>query len=225
MRRIFVLIFMLSSSSLALAAEPKKPDEKPASRELFDGKSLTGWKAADFVGAGKVHVEGGNLVMDRGRRMTGLVYTGKDFPKVDYELTLEGKKVAGDDFFCTTTFPVGDSFCSLVVGGWGGGVVGISSINGADASENETHQSREFKTDRWYKVRIRVTGPKVEAWIDDDKVIDLEREGRKLSTRIECRECEPFGLATYATTGAVRHIKVRGLTDAEKKAAAEKKKE
>ena len=127
--------------------------------------------------------------MDKGKSMTGCVYMRKDFPKIDYEVALEGKKVDGGDFFCTTTFPVGDSFLLLVVGGWGGGVVGISSINGADASENETHQSREFKSDRWYKVRIRVTTPKVEAWIDDDKVIDLQREGRKLTTRIECREC------------------------------------
>jgi hypothetical protein len=207
-----------------LAAEPKK-EEKPAARELFNGKSLDGWKAVDFVNAGKLHVKDGNLVMDKGKSMTGCVYTRKDFPKSDYEVTFEGKKVEGNDFFCTTTFPVGDSFCSLVVGGWGGGVVGISSINGADASENETHQSRDFKADQWYKVTIRVSGPKVEAWIDKDKVIDLEREGRKLTTRLECRDCEPFGFATYATTGAVRKILVRGLTDAEKKAAAEKKKE
>lgn len=217
---------LLGLSLALLGAEPAgKSDDKASVKELFDGKTLKGWKAADFVNAGKLHVKDGNLVMDKGNRMTGCVYTGKDFPKIDYEVTLEGKKVEGDDFFCTTTFPVGDSFCSLVVGGWGGGVVGISSINGADASENETHQSREFKADRWYKVRIRVTTPKVEAWIDDDKVIDLERQGRKLTTRIECRECEPFGFATYATTGAVRRVQVRGLTAAEKKAAAEKKKE
>lgn len=224
MFRIAAVGCALGLSLALVAAEPKK-DDKPAVKELFDGKTLDGWKAADYIGAGKLHVKDGNLVMDKGKSMTGCVYTRKDFPKSDYEVTLEGKKVDGSDFFCTTTFPVGDAFCSLVVGGWGGGVVGISSINGADASENETHQSRDFKADRWYKVRIRVTAPKVEAWIDDDKVIDLEREGRKLSTRIECRECEPFGFATYATTGAVRHIKVRGLTDAEKKAAAEKKKE
>ena len=52
---------------------------------------------------------------------------------MDYEVTLEGKRVAGDDFFCTTTFPVGESFCSFVVGGWHGTVVGLSSIDGMDA--------------------------------------------------------------------------------------------
>jgi hypothetical protein len=101
-------------------------------------------------------------------------------------------------------------------------VTGISSINGADASENETTGVTEFKTDQWYKVRIRVTKPKIEAWIGDEKVVDLELKGRKVSTRIECEECQPFGICTWDTTGAVRSIKVRNLTDEEKKAPAKK---
>ena len=44
----------------------------------------------------------------------------------------------GGDFFCGLTFPYGDASCTFVVGGWGGGLVGLSSINGDDASENET---------------------------------------------------------------------------------------
>ena len=135
---------------------------------------------------------------------------------------LEGKRVDGRDFFATTTFPVGDAYCSLVVGGWGGMVTGISSINGADASENETTGSMEFKNGEWYKLRIRVTKEKLEAWIGDEKVVDVELKGRKVSTRIECEECQPFGICTWDTTGAVRDIKVRKLTDEEKKPAEKK---
>ena len=51
---------------------------------------------------------------------------------------------------------------SRVVGGWGGRVVGISSINGVDASENETYKDHEFKTGQWYRVRVKVTKKKVE---------------------------------------------------------------
>ena len=40
---------------------------------------------------------------------------------------------------------------------------------------------------------------------------------RRISTRLECRESQPFGVATYDTTGAVRDIRVRKLTEAEKK--------
>jgi hypothetical protein len=187
-------------------------------KELFDGKSLEGWKAADFFEAGKVHVRDGAIIMEKGNRMTGVTYARTDFPKIDYEVTLEGKKLAGNDFFCTTTFPVNDSFCSLVVGGWGGRVVGLSSLNGMDASENETRQEMAFDQGKWYRIRIRVTAKKIEAWIDADKLVDLDREGFRISTRIECIPSQPFGIATWDTAGAVRAIRVRTLSEAERKA-------
>jgi hypothetical protein len=223
-RRItrFIILFTICHLGIYAAFEAAEPEKKDTSKLLFDGKTLDGWKPSDFDMAGKVHVKDGTIVMEKGKQMTGVTYAKKDFPKMDYELTFEGKKLAGNDFFCTATFPVGDSFCSFVTGGWGGGVIGISSINGADASENETGKSHEFKQDQWYKIRIRVTQKKVETWIDGEQVVDLETADRKLSTRIECRVCQPLGFATYATVGAVRNVRVRPLTDAEKKAAPKK---
>jgi hypothetical protein len=205
------------------ARKPTAGDKDKAWKKLFDGKSLAGWKSADFFGKGKVHVKDGVLVLEKGKVMTGATYAGKDFPKMDYEVVLEGKKVAGDDFFCTTTFPVGDQFVSLVVGGWSGTVVGLSSVDSMDASLNETRKDMEFKRDRWYRVRIRVSKKRIEAWIDREKMVDLDTTDRKLSIRIECNACKPFGIATYETTGSVRDIRVRSLTEAEKKALAEKK--
>jgi Domain of Unknown Function (DUF1080) len=183
-------------------------------KDLFDGKTLDGWKSSDFFKPGKVHVQDGAIVMEKGDRITGATYTRGDFPKIDYEVTLEGKKLAGNDFFCTTTFPVGDSFCSLVVGGWGGRVVGLSSINGMDASENETRREKGFETGKWYTIRIRVTAKRIAAWIDKEQVVDLDAEGLKISTRIECIPSRPFGVAAWDTVGAVRNIRVRKLTAA-----------
>ena len=162
------------------------------------------------------------IVMEKGDRMTGVTYTRGDFPKMDYEVTLEGKRIDGRDFFCTTTFPVGKDHCSLVVGGWGGRLVGLSSLNGMDASENDTRIERGFEKDRWYRFRIRVTEKRIQAWIDADKVIDVDTEDRKISTRIECIPNHPFGIATWDTVGAVRALRVRPLTEAEKKAARER---
>jgi rhamnogalacturonan acetylesterase len=192
---------------------------------LFDKKSLDGWKSADFYSPGKVQVKDEMIVMEKGKKLTGVTYARDNFPKMDYEVTFEGKKIAGDDFFCTTTFRVGDAFCSLVVGGWGGSVVGLSSIDGADASENETRKDREFKDDQWYRIRIRVSKNRIESWIDKEKVVDLDTTDRKISIRAECIFCKPFGICTYDTTGAVRDIRVRTLTEADKKAIAETKPE
>ncbi len=219
----FALILVLLPSGSCRPADAPKDDA--GWKDLFDGKSLDGWKACDFYAPGKVHVEDGAVVMDKGKVMTGVVYTRGDFPKMDYEFTLEGKKIDGDDFFCTTTFPVGDSFCSFVVGGWSGRVVGLSSIDSEDASANETRTNQEFKDDQWYKIRVRVSQKRIEAWIDGEKRVDLDTTDRRISIRVECNACKPFGIATYQTTGAVRNIRVRPLSEADKKEIAETKPE
>ncbi|HKB05047.1 MAG TPA: DUF1080 domain-containing protein [Gemmataceae bacterium] len=217
---LLVTLVLWVPAAVAQDTKSKSPDWKP----LFDGKTLDGWKASfDKETSGKVHVKDGAIVLEKGMKMTGVTYAGKEFPKTDYEVVLESKRVDGRDFFATTTFPVGDGFCSLVVGGWGGRLVGVSSINGSDASENETTGSVEFQENTWYKIRIRVTEAKLECWIGDEKVVDVERKGRKFSTRIECDDCQPFGIATYDTVGAVRDIKLRKLTDGERKGTPEKK--
>jgi hypothetical protein len=206
-------------------AEPKKPEgDKTKWRDLFDGKTLKGWKAPDFGGQGKVLVKDGTIVMEAGAMMTGVTYTGP-MPKMNYEVTLEGMRIDGSDFFCTTTFPVGDSFVSLVVGGWGGSLVGISSVDFYDASDNTTSRTKDFKSKQWYRFRIRVSQEKIEAWIDDEKMVDLETKGHKLSIRFECDLCRPFGVSTWMTAGAVRNIRVRELSAADLKKLAEEKKE
>ncbi len=155
---------MLAGFVPMLAAQGADKPAPPA-KELFNGKTLEGWKVTDFGGEGKVVVRDGTIVMERGSQMTGITWTGKP-PRSNYELTLEGKRIEGSDFFCTTTFPVGDDYCSFVTGGWGGSVIGLSNVDHMDASENQTSASREFKNDTWYKFRIRVTDEKIEVWID-----------------------------------------------------------
>src|SRR6185437_10256499 len=102
------------------------------------------------------------------------------------------------------TFPVGNTNASLILGGWGGGTVGISSIDGEDASENETATVMKFDTNRWYHVRVRVTETKIESWLDDKKIVDVKTEGRRIGLRFgEIEFSRPLGVATYQTTAAV----------------------
>lgn len=217
-------VFALCLSLLLVAKTgfSQTPNEKAEWKSLFDGKTLKGWKQSDFFKPGKSSVKDGAIILEKGTKMTGLTYDGKDFPKMNYEVSLESKRVDGRDFFCTTTFPVGDSFCSFVVGGWGGSVTGLSSIDGIDASENQTGQGIEYKNDQWYKIRIRVTDKRVETWIDKEQTVDLDTSDVKLGIRIECNVSTPFGIASYDTVGAVKDIKVRNLSAAEIKEVAKK---
>jgi len=210
----------------AVAAEQSKTPPKKDKyqwRDLFDGKTLKGWKAPNFGGEGKVEVRDGTIVIEMGDSMSGITWTG-EFPKMDYEVTLEAKRLKGSDFFATTTFPVGDSHASFVVGGWGGTVVGISSIDHFDASENATTKFATFKDNQWYTIRIRVTKPKIECWIDDEKLVDFETKDHKISIRMECDLCRPFGIATWCTSAALRNIRVRNLPPQSEQAAPHDKK-
>ena len=178
---------------------------------LLDGHTLSGWHQIAFAGHGEVEVESGAVVLPMGDPFTGINYTNP-FPKMNYEIALEALRVMGSDFFCGLTVPVGDSFCSLILGGWGGSLVGISSLNGMDASENESMKFVQFENGKWNAVRLRVTEKKLQVWIGEDKVVDVVTEGRKISLRPgEIERCAPLGIAAWQTTGMVRGIKVRRL--------------
>ena len=170
-------------------------------QSLFDGKTLGKWQASDFAGHGEPEVEDGNLILPFGEALTGVTYTG-EVPKMNYEIELQGKKINGSDFFCGLTFPVNDSFASLICGGWGGAVVGISSLDGKDAARNETRVARKFEKDKWYMIRMRVLPDRLQAWIDEEKVVDVVTTGRKISTRVEIDPSKPFGISSYQTTAA-----------------------
>lgn len=191
------------------AAQPSAPAEGEGWRPMFDGNSLTGWKVTNFDEGGRVEVKHGLLVFQMGQPFVGVNYTN-EIPKVNYEVAFDAMRVSGSDFFCGLTFPVGDSYCSLIVGGWGGSLVGLSNLDSMDASENDTTQFIDFETGRWYRIRLRVTEKKIEAWIEQKKVVDVVTIGRKISLRFgEIEMSKPFGFASWTTSSAFRGIRLR----------------
>jgi hypothetical protein len=196
----------------AALASPFAHGAEPDVRSLFDGKTLNVWKSTAFGGEGEVLVEDGQIVMRAGNPLTGITWTG-EYPRTNYEISLEAQRVDGSDFFCGLTFPVGDAPCTFIVGGWGGGVIGLSSIDGFDASENETTRYQEFENGRWHKVRVRVTEEKIQAWLDDNLMADVELEGRRISIRPEVELSRPLGVSCFSTTAALRKIELRTLPE------------
>lgn len=183
-------------------------------KSLFDGKSLEGWREAAFVGHGAVRIENGTLILQRGKPMTGITRLTA-MPRANYEVRLEAARRDGNDFFAALTFPVGDSFCTWVTGGWGGDLVGLSSIDGWDASDNETRTYFDFENGRWYALRLRVTDNRISAWIDEQRIIDVDITGRSVGLRPDDTKLSaPFGFSSYATEGALRKIEYRLLAPA-----------
>jgi hypothetical protein len=219
-----VLAARISSVNTAscACAEPAADQEKPQLKwiSLFDGKTLKGWKVVEFGADGEVAVADGKITAEMGDTLTGITYAKDDFPKIDYEIRLQAMRVDGIDFFCGLTFPVADSHCSFICGGWAGAVVGLSSIDGHDASDNETTELMNFKTGKWYSIRVRVTAKRIQAWIDDKRIVDQDIVGRKITTRSEVNLSKPVGLSAWQTKSAWRGIEYRRLTADEVKADA-----
>jgi len=132
-------------------------------------------------------------------------------PTDNYEVELEANRLDGFDFFVGLTFPIGNSHASLILGGWSGTVLGLSNINGNDASDNATTQDCDFDNEKWYKVRLRVTPESVQAWVDDDRRLNQVREGVAFDNRGEMHPSTPFGVSTYGCKVAYRNIRYREL--------------
>lgn len=187
------------------AKPPKKNPPKTDWTALQDE-----WKICRFGGEGPQEIKKELITLGFGDPLTGVRWDG-DHPDDNYEIELEARRTDGFDFFAAITFPVKDENCSLVLGGWGGGVTGISSINGLDASNNETTVFRQYKNDQWYKIRIRVDPNEINCWVDEQSVIEIEREGLKFDIRAEMDPTLPLGIANFQCDSELRNIRSRKL--------------
>ena len=177
---------------------------------LFNGRDLDGWKEAPFDGRGKITTKDGEIRLGKGR-MTGIAWT-RDFPKTGYEIRFEAARLNGKDFFAGITFPVNDTHCSWISGGWDGTVIGLSNLDGNDASENDTSTNRDFETGRWYRFRLAVVPSRIRAWIDDVEIINVDISKRLVQIRFDDIDlCLPLGFASYATEAGLRSIAYRRI--------------
>jgi hypothetical protein len=205
---LLLCLIVLSGCSGRKPAAPKEPEAINEIRDtsmLFDGKSLDGWDITNFGPQGPVSVSGGVVILGMGDGCTGITWK-RAFPRTNYEVSLDAKRVAGNDFFCGITFPAGKDPCTLIVGGWGGATVGLSSIDGKDAAENETTTIRNFDKDRWYHIRLVVSSEYIRSWIDSTMVVNFKIGNKKLSIRPEVQLSRPFGITSWNTTAAIRDI-------------------
>ena len=181
-------------------------DAHPDRIRLFDGATLAGWKKTRFGGDGVVAVVDGAIQLGMGYPLTGITSDHESLPTMDYEIQLQAQRIDGTDFFCGLTFPVGDSHCTLIVGGWGGTLVGLSSLDDQDAARNETARHISFDNGRWYTIRVRVESDRIQAWIDEQQVVDADTTGRKISLRNEVLLSRPLGICSFQTSAAIRNV-------------------
>ncbi len=213
----FLLLLLFAFPTVSVANETgSEPSAEKIS--ILDGKQSTTWKVISkymYERHGNVSVKDGVVRLEAGDPATGIRFEG-DRPTIDYELSLEARRIKGNDFFCGVTFPIGKNYCSLIVGGWGGQVVGLSNINDEAAIDNETCDFVNFEQNRWYSIRLQVTKEKILVWLDGEKQIDVEAGDRNFSIWLEQEPAQPLGITTWHTSAEFKNIRLKKLNAEEK---------
>jgi hypothetical protein len=199
---------------------------------LFDGKTLGGWRAVTgprFAGREKARVVDGQIVLEvavsdmegvRAEVRTGIAWT-REFPKMNYEVRMNAMETASAHHgFCQFTFPVGSSACTLRAGAWSG--VALSTVDGADSNANPTFTQMAFEPGRWYRLRLRVSRGRIEAWVDEQQVINLRTAGHRLAPWWPLDASRPFGVANHRGALHLRDIMVRPVRGPAARDAPEK---
>ncbi len=221
--RVWIILVLLAGMMMAGADKSEGVDGKEDGGKEAKWISLApskegmgSWKALNFGGEGETVWKDGTLAISEGAELTGGVFSGGNLPEAPYEIEVEARRTSGVDFFCGLTLPVRDAktCVTFICGGWGGGVVGFSSIDGMDASENETASYQAFKDKQWYKIRLEVRKESLKAWIGKKELVDVNTKGRKLGLRFgDIEKCAPLGLATWQTTAELRGLRWRKLAE------------
>jgi len=185
--------------------------------ELLSAANEGRWQQAGIPDEGAISVEKGELTVRTGLPMSGCKFAAWDeqgLPGTNYAITYEAMRVEGDDIFGMCTFPVAShaAHATFVIGGWGGTLTGISSIDFKDASENSTRAEQRFENGTWHRVRIEVRPDDLRAWVNDRLVVNVSIKGRSVTLRPGFIDhCLPFGFATWNTVGRVRAVVVETL--------------
>ncbi len=194
-------------------------DEKKSNViRIFNGKDLKGLrilKEGYFDEHGKIEVDKGILIVGKGMPGSGVAVNPnvlKKSPRINYEIRLQAKRIEGGDFFCGLTFPIEKSYCTLILGGWGGGAIGLSNVDTLSAIENETTNFHEFEDNQWYDIRLVVTDKRIEAFLKpagskkEKKLFSVATKEHKYNIWWEQEPARPLGITTWSTTAAFRKI-------------------
>jgi hypothetical protein len=181
-------------------------------QNLFDGKTMDGWKASENKNSWKV--EGGALVCNGER--SHLFYVGDEKPFVNFEFQCEVMTTPGSNagiYFHTryqeTGWPKYGFECQVNISHTdpikSGSLYGVVNVSDPPAKDNE-----------WYTTRIKVDGKRITIQINDKVVVDYTEPAAKSATNEQFDR--RLGSGTFALQAhdpksrvSFRNIKVKRL--------------
>ncbi|MHB1036629.1 MAG: family 16 glycoside hydrolase [Pirellulales bacterium] len=125
----------------------------------------------------------------------------------DYEFTLEAQKTGGSEGFLILVRVAGDDefyWCNL--GGWGNQRHGLErGLKDGNRWGTIGRVNRgSIDKGKWYQIRVRCQGRRIQAWLDGAAVLDVTDDARAhLAGKV--------GVGTWATQARFRKLKVASL--------------
>jgi alpha-N-arabinofuranosidase len=123
----------------------------------------------------------------------------------DYEYTLEAQKTGGaEGFLILFRAAAANDFYWYNIGGWGNVRHQLEKASGSGRGAVGPQVEGRIETDKWYRIRVRCQGNRLQIWLDDKQVLDYtDRRSPHLTGRA--------GVGTWSTTAKFRNIKVSDL--------------
>jgi hypothetical protein len=212
MRALVPLLLLIATvSSACQFAERVAVHEEVAWQELALQEGPEGWESVIFGGEGEVEFDGESIRMGFGSPLTAVAWQGAAELPDEYEIEVVAARLDGSDFFCALNLPIGEQRASVVLGGWGGALCGLSCVNGEDASMNATRSFRGFDRGQSYRLRVRVDAIQVQAWVDDELLFAQTRDGVEFSLRTEVSPAGRLALSCFQTSARIDAVRWRRL--------------
>jgi hypothetical protein len=213
MRMLLPLLVVIAAASSAcqLAERDSLPRVAAAWQSLPLQAGPQAWASVNFGGEGEVGFDGESIRMGFGSPLTAVAWQGPLPLPSEYEIEVLAARLNGSDFFCALNLPIGEQSASVVLGGWGGALCGLSCIDGEDASMNATRSFRGFERGRSYRLRVRVDAQQVQAWVDDELLFVHAREGVEFSLRTEVLPAGRLALSCFQTSTRIDGLRWRPL--------------
>lgn len=212
MRALVPLLFLIATVGPACQySERAAQADEVAWQELPLQNGPDAWESVNFGGEGEVEFDGASVRMGFGSPLTAVAWRGAASLPPEYEIEVVAARLDGSDFFCALNIPIGEQSASVVLGGWGGALCGLSCINGDDASMNATRSFRGFERDQNYRLRVRVDATRVQAWVDDEPLFSQVREGVEFSLRTEVSPAGRLALSCFQTSARIESVRWRSI--------------
>jgi len=220
------LVFGLTATALFAAAPPAKSSW----RSLFDGSSVAGWQTMNRPADAplKWQVEGDVLAWRKG---AGHLISREVFG--DFELELEWKiSAAGNSGVMFRAAPdtdkpwqSGPEIQLLDNAGHGNGKNPLTT-SGAVYALYPPEKAAERPVGEWNRLRLRVVGSRLQAWMNGERIHDLDMAGADWKARVADSKFAPFPEFARSPAGRLilqdhgnpvwfRHIRIRPIAAGE----------